>query len=64
MINVDTAWEHFNKHSYVQRKVNENKKLNLLFPKCSEIYISTKTIISYLNTTVDLRDVFWKIPII
>ena len=33
-------------------------------PKCSEIYISTKTQIAYLNQSIDLADVFWSIPII
>lgn len=32
-------------------------------PKCSDIYISTKTKIAYLNKTVDLKNVFWKIPV-
>jgi hypothetical protein len=32
--------------------------------KVSDIYISTKTIIAYLNITIDLYDIFWKIPII
>ena len=33
-------------------------------PKCSSLYISTKTQIAYLNMAIDLRNVFWKIPII
>lgn len=34
-------------------------------PKCSDIYISTKTKISYLNKdNIDIKDVFWKIPVI
>ena len=33
-------------------------------PKATEIYISTKTNISYLNTHIVLKDVFWNIPII
>ena len=32
-------------------------------PVCSDIYISTKTKISYLNTPVDIKKVFWSIPI-
>ena len=32
-------------------------------PICSNIYISTKTKISYLNTPVDIKKVFWRIPI-
>jgi TATA-box binding protein (TBP) (component of TFIID and TFIIIB) len=33
-------------------------------PKASDIYISTKTNIAYLNTPIDLKGVFWKIPVI
>ena len=34
-------------------------------PKCSELYISTKTKICYLNkNTIDVKTVFWKIPVI
>jgi hypothetical protein len=33
-------------------------------PKCSNIYISTKTKIAYLNTTINLAEIFWGIPII
>lgn len=34
-------------------------------PKCSELYISTKTKICYLNkNTIDVKNVFWKIPVI
>ena len=33
-------------------------------PKPSPIYISTKTNISYLTTCIDLKTVFWKIPVL
>ena len=33
-------------------------------PKCSELYISTKTMIGYLDRPVNLTDTFWNIPII
>ena len=34
-------------------------------PKCSDIYISTKTKISYLNyNNIDIKSCFWKIPIL
>jgi len=32
-------------------------------PVCSPIYISTKTKISYLNTEIDIKKVFWDIPV-
>jgi len=33
-------------------------------PKASNIYISTKTKIAYLNTPIELKQVFWEIPVI
>jgi hypothetical protein len=33
-------------------------------PVATPIYISTKTKISYLNQQVDLKEIFWKIPVI
>ena len=32
-------------------------------PVCSNIYISTKTKISYLNMPIDIKKVFWNIPV-
>ncbi len=43
---------------------NIYNEINTEIPKATELYISTKTKISYLNSTVDLKKVFWKIPII
>jgi len=33
-------------------------------PKATNIYISTKTKIAYLNTIIDLKPIFWSIPVI
>ena len=33
-------------------------------PKATNIYISTKTKIAYLNTIIDLKKIFWDIPVI
>ena len=33
-------------------------------PKCDELYISTKTKVLFLNQEVDIKTVFWNIPII
>jgi len=38
--------------------------INLESPESSDIYISTKTKIAYLNQYIDLKTVFWKIPTI
>jgi len=33
-------------------------------PKPSPIYISTKTIISYINSTINLYELFWQLPLL
>ena len=33
-------------------------------PKSSDIYISTKTKIAYLDSQIDLKEIFWQVPII
>ena len=37
---------------------------NTEIPKCSDIYISTKTKIAYLNSKIPLQEVFWQVPVI
>lgn len=41
-----------------------HKEINLDTPKPSDIYISTKTKIAYLNTPIELKNLFWAIPVI
>jgi len=54
----------------LQNNNNEFVSANLLndfdldAPKSSAIYISTKTKIAYLNTPMDLKELFWNIPVI
>jgi len=46
-------------------KMTEEQQDNTsIVNKVSAIYISTKTIIAYLNVEIDLYSIFWKIPII
>ena len=66
MLDIDEAWENFCDGDY---EAVSNDKKNTVHksketPKCSPIYISTKTKISYLNKTINLKDVFWKVPIV
>ena len=44
---------------------NEDINQNIYedIPKCSDIYISTKTKIAYLSKYIDLKTTFWEIPI-
>ena len=43
---------------------NNNSSYKNFTPKCSELYISTQTKIAYLNQTIDLLEIFWKIQIL
>ena len=43
---------------------NLSMEINSETPKASDIYISTKTKIAYLNIPIILKDVFWSIPVI
>lgn len=65
MLDCDEAWENFCDDGFV---LNEDKNKpecseNLEIPKCSEIYISTKTKISYLDRPIDLEAAFWKVKV-
>ena len=44
--------------------VGENDENNRNIPKATEIYISTKSKIAYLNQEIDLKSIFWEIPVI
>lgn len=51
-----------NSDSIELEKSHENEEGEV--PKCSDIYISTKTEIAHLSCSIDYLDVFWKIPLI
>ncbi len=65
ILGCDDAWDQFLDDNYdedvdIQKnEVLEDKNI----PKCSEIYISTKTKIAYLNKQINLKEAFWKIPV-
>ena len=42
----------------------ENDRNSCDIPKATEIYISTKSKIAYLNQEIDLKAIFWEIPVI
>ena len=60
--NSDNANEANNTASIIERDIFDAKSTNV--PKCSSLYISTTTKISYFDRSIDLFNVFWKIPII
>jgi len=65
---IDSAWSNFCCDDIVPQSVANNlddvATLIEHIPKCSPLNISTKTKISYLNYPIDLKQVFWTIPLI
>lgn len=70
-LDIDEAWENFCDGDYEPHILPPTNKQQETIselsddsvPKCSDIYISTKTKISYLSQPVDLANAFWRIPI-
>ena len=65
MSSVDEEWDKFLSGSdeYITQSCLNTKPVEEI-PKCSDIYISTKTVIAYLNQPINLKDVFWFLTII
>lgn len=75
---INAEWENYNTNNYDDSlditeddvtynndiiSANLNFEFNSNTPVCSDIYISTKTKIAYLDKSVDLQSIFWKIPV-
>lgn len=68
---VDDEWEEFitsdetnifnSSDNIDNENINDN---NNDIPICQELYISTKTKVLFLNNTIDINTIFWKLPII
>lgn len=66
---VDDAWEQFVTNGFTHNEstslhMEDVEQVDIDIPKASDIYISTQTKIAYLNQTIPLNEIFWKIPII
>jgi len=64
MMDLDDAWESFMDGEYDATAAAGGQVSSVNAPKCSDIYISTKTKISFLNSEIDLHKVFWDIPVV
>ena len=65
--NINNSNDNNQNHSLNSNDSLNTSDLNNIFtiPKCSDIYISTKTKICYLNkNNIDVKNVFWNIPVI
>ena len=66
-VDIDDEYAKFLKMDGDDETLSANIKTELVSseaPKSSAIYISTKTKISYLNTPIDLKTIFWLIDVI
>tara|TARA_B100000963_G_scaffold348556_1_gene356302 strand:- start:29327 stop:30412 length:1086 start_codon:yes stop_codon:yes gene_type:complete len=61
---LDDEWEKYFNDETSETVENNNNIPNNFIPKCSEIYISTRTKTGALDKEIDLEDVFWKLPIV
>ena len=78
-MDLDDEWESFLNNDQADIVCNENENNKSQYgiddpvhtnlddeniPECSNIKISTKTKIIYLNKTIELADLFWKLKLI
>lgn len=66
MVDIEAAWTEFMENGdfdNIQISDNDNIQSDII-PKASELYISTKTKIIYLNKPIDLNECFWKLNIL
>ena len=63
---VDQAWTEFCENGNIGEcsEVPLRSKSPTNLPKCSDIYISTKTKIAYLSDKIDLETIFWQLEIL
>ena len=69
MGDLDEEWLSFANSTINEIQINKNHKNmeikpKVEMPKCSDIYISTKTRTCELNSTIDLYKIFWKLNVI
>lgn len=67
MNDIDDEWNRFQLGEDIDFgdiKGVESDDNNNEVPECEDLYISTTTKVLYLNQTIDINNIFWKIPII
>lgn len=63
-MDLEAVWEEFMESGNIQNDKFENKSTDTQAPKASDLYISTKSKIIYMNNSIDLVDIFWKLDIL
>lgn len=65
-MDIENEWENFlvtEDDSIEFNNERQEETNNIDIPKCTPIYISTKTNIAYFNNDIDLKKIFWDIEI-
>jgi hypothetical protein len=62
MANIDDEWDSFISTSKVNNAEEYSQTSEM--PEPTDIYISTKSKIAYLNSELNIKNVFWQIPVI
>ena len=69
MNSIDDEWSRYlngddNEKDIFNETDESNKKEEYSVPKCEDLYISTTTKVLFLNTAVDIDNIFWKLPVV
>lgn len=64
MLSADQEWLNFLNDDTLEENNVIVLKNDSFIPKVTPIYISTQTKIGFLNQSINLKDVFWNIPVI
>lgn len=64
MLSADQEWLHFLSDDTLKDNNIVASKNDSFIPKVTPIYISTQTKIGFLNQTINLKEVFWEIPVL
>ena len=62
-LDLNGEWDKFCADEHMPAESNLEPDDTVVAPPCSDIYISTKTKIAYLNQKVDLSQAYWELPI-
>ena len=68
-MDIDLEWMNFIKNNEIPKTqeteiTNEDNNITSEIPKPSALYISTKTKILFLSMSIDIYNIFWKIPVV
>ena len=64
MTSIDDEWENYLFDGSIKDTSSDFIKSTEEIPICEDLYISTKTKVLYLNSPIEINEVFWNIPIL